>query len=162
ATLSAFLEDPHARYPDGRMPRLPLKKDDAREIAAYLLESSPPAGPEPEQAASTAADRSAIDAVVRRLGVSGLEAAGPALVREKRCLQCHEGLDGRVPEDIPIQAQALAHAGDAPDGCFSGRTLPRFSIDHATRAALAAYLAVAARERYPSPFEAGQRLLVRN
>ena len=35
--LAAFLGNPHGRYPDGRMPRLPVAPDVARDIAAYLL-----------------------------------------------------------------------------------------------------------------------------
>src|SRR5262249_33115223 len=35
--LVAFLQDPAIRYPDGRMPKLPVTADTARNIAAYLL-----------------------------------------------------------------------------------------------------------------------------
>src|SRR5262249_35452844 len=44
--LAAFLANPHARYPDGRMPRLPLTPDTARNIAAFLLLWSKPVGAE--------------------------------------------------------------------------------------------------------------------
>lgn len=37
AALAAFLANPSAHYPDGRMPRLPLTPQNARDIAAYLL-----------------------------------------------------------------------------------------------------------------------------
>src|SRR5206468_7030157 len=40
--LVTFLGNPHGRYPDGRMPRLPVSKDDARDIVAYLLLWSTP------------------------------------------------------------------------------------------------------------------------
>src|SRR5262249_26439160 len=43
AELAAFLTAPHTRYPDGRMPRLPVAADVARNIAAFLLEWSRPA-----------------------------------------------------------------------------------------------------------------------
>ena len=39
--LARFLADPHTRYPDGRMPRLPLAPKQARDVAAYLLLWSP-------------------------------------------------------------------------------------------------------------------------
>ena len=42
ADLAAFLGNPHGRYPDGRMPRLPVTPDEARDIAAYLLLWSKP------------------------------------------------------------------------------------------------------------------------
>ena len=91
----------------------------------------------------------------RRLGASGLRDAGRALVREKRCGQCHTGLGDEEPTaiDIPIRSAAA--------GCPSGRSIPRFTIDAPTRAALADYLASAPLETHPSPFETRQRLLER-
>src|SRR5207253_8977672 len=41
--LAAFLVNPHGRYPDERMPKLPLSPKVARDIAAYLLLWSKPA-----------------------------------------------------------------------------------------------------------------------
>ena len=35
--LARFLQNPRQRYPDGRMPRLPMSDDVAGDIAAYLL-----------------------------------------------------------------------------------------------------------------------------
>jgi mono/diheme cytochrome c family protein len=160
-SLSAFLADPQTRYPDGRMPQLPLGLEMARDIAAYLLKSSAPATADADQAVAEPVTTSEINAVAARLGVSGLEAAGGALMREKRCQQCHTGLAGEAvsPAAIPIQPpQDLA---DHARGCLSGRTLPRFVLDAETRKALATYLAVAAWENHPSPFEARQRLLNR-
>ena len=37
ADIATFLGNPHSRYPDGRMPRLPVTPAEARDIAAYLL-----------------------------------------------------------------------------------------------------------------------------
>jgi mono/diheme cytochrome c family protein len=49
ADLATFLGNPHGRYPDGRMPRLPVTPDQARDIAAYLLLwSKPTEHPAPE------------------------------------------------------------------------------------------------------------------
>ncbi len=47
-------------------------------------------------------------------------------------------------------------------GCLSGRTLPRFQLAADARHALAAYLAVSAKERHSSPFDARQQLLARS
>src|SRR5437899_328944 len=80
--LAAFLGNPHARYPDGRMPRLPVTPEAARDMAAFLLLWSRPAPREVEQAAPTPEE---VTRAARRLGVRGAKAAGEALVREKRC-----------------------------------------------------------------------------
>ena len=42
ADLVTFLGNPHGRYPDGRMPRLPVTNDQARDITAYLMLWSKP------------------------------------------------------------------------------------------------------------------------
>jgi glucose/arabinose dehydrogenase/cytochrome c2 len=150
--LAAFLRNPHARYPDGRMPRFPLTAETARNIAAYLLLWSRPAHADAESARAPTTEE--IDEVARRLGTSGRDAAGAALLREKRCTECHPGPDPAAPPDVPLKASAEA-------GCLSGRSLPRFAIDGPTRMALAAYRAVAAREKHPSAFAARQRQIER-
>ncbi len=150
--LAAFLTNPHARYPDGRMPRFPLTPDTARNIAAYLLLWSKPA--HIDGAAEKPPSEDEINAVARRLGVRGREAAGAALVKEKHCSQCHPGFSSDAPVDIPLKASGGA-------GCLSGRTLPRFVLDGPTRQAIAAYRAVAAWEKHPSPFAVRQRQVSR-
>ena len=62
--LAAFLGNPHSRYPDGRMPRLPMPLDSARDIAAYLLLWSKPA----QTADVKPPTAEEISAVSRRLG----------------------------------------------------------------------------------------------
>ncbi len=148
--LAAFLGNPHARYPDGRMPRLPVAQDMARDIAAYVSMWSKPARTEEAIKPPTAEE---IAAVSRRLDVRGVAASAAALLREKHCAQCHPGLGESIPADIPLKAL------DDSRGCLSGRTLPRFSVDAPTRKALAAYRTVAVREKHPSPFASRQRLL---
>jgi len=143
--LVAFLGNPQARYPDGRMPRIPVSTESARDIAAYLHLWS-----KPHEAPSEPPAQKEIDEVARRHRVSGVEAAGRALVREKRCAQCHPGMGDAAPADV-----AIRKPGDPCSG-------PRFSLDEDTRKALQAYLAVAARERHPSPFEERRRLLDRH
>jgi glucose/arabinose dehydrogenase/mono/diheme cytochrome c family protein len=150
AYLAAFLQDPASRYPDGRMPRLPVTADTARHIAAYLqflpTWKSPAGAPRAENAAEEEVAR-----VLRRLGVKDRQAAGAALLREKGCARCHPGIGEAPPGDVPLRE---------PAGCLSGKSpAPRFALDAATRRAIAAYLKVAGRETHPSPFAARQRLL---
>jgi glucose/arabinose dehydrogenase/cytochrome c551/c552 len=152
AELAAFLADPHRRYPDGRMPRLPMPPAVSGDLAAYLLLWSAPSRDAPVPEAPTAAE---VAAVVRRLGVRDRAAAGSALVRHKGCAACHPGLDPAPAADVPLK-----DAG-GQRGCAAGDTLPRYSLDGPTRRAVAAYREVAARERHPSAAEDGRRLLLR-
>jgi cytochrome c551/c552/glucose/arabinose dehydrogenase/cbb3-type cytochrome oxidase cytochrome c subunit len=148
--LAPFLTNPHARYPDGRMPRLPVTPETARDITAYLLLWS---GPTSNLPAVTAPTREEIDAVVRRLKVRNQAAAGLALMQQKGCAVCHPGLDATRPLDIPITRD------QSGAGCLTGKGLPRFALDADTLLGLEAYRKVAARETHPSPFAARQRLL---
>lgn len=150
--LAAFLANPHGRYPDGRMPRLPLSPEAARDITAYLLLWSKPrprpeAKPEPPPTADEAR------AVARRLGTSGATATAAALLRAKGCSGCHPGVGDSQPADVPLTKPA------ADRGCLSERGLPRYALDVPTRQAIAAYLAVAPRENHPSPPAARQQHL---
>lgn len=149
--LGTFLCNPRGRYPDGRMPCLPVPPDAARDIAAFLLMWSKPTET-PLPSAPTAEE---MRTALRRLGVPNRNAAAGFLIRQKRCAQCHPGLGAGVPDDVPLTAN------EDTRGCLSGRTLPRFTIDSATRKAIAAYRTVANRERHPSPFAARQRQLER-
>jgi hypothetical protein len=148
AQLAAFLGNPKLRYPDGRMPCIPVPPNAARDMAAFLLLWSKPAvsdlpPTEPVQ-------QTEIDAAAKRLGVRGLEAAGQALLREKRCVHCHAGLGESVAAEIPIKTPAADCRG------------PRFTLDADTRTELAAYLSVAARDRHPSDFDARRRKIERS
>src|SRR5262249_11621333 len=72
---ATFLGNPQARYPDGRMPRLPVEPKTARDIAAYLLFWSKPSddpAPAPEPKAEEVRD------LARRLGVSSRSRDGIA------------------------------------------------------------------------------------
>ncbi len=150
--LAAYLSNPQSRYPDGRMPRLPLTPEMTRDLAAYLLEYSPatknesapvkpPTGPE-------------IAAVAKRLNSRNQPTAvATALLAEKGCAQCHTGLGPSVPHDLPLRADAFA------GGCLAGNTLPRFKLEGAERKAVLAYLPIAASEKHLSPFASRQRLL---
>ncbi len=147
--LAVFLRNPHGRYPDGRMPRLPITPETARDIAAYLLLWSKPASEESPGGPPTQAE---INAVARRLGVRS-SAAGTALLEQKRCGVCHPGIASGIPADVAINS-----AGD-DRGCLADNAIPRYSLDAKTREAIAAYRGVAAREVYPSPFMSRQRQL---
>ncbi len=149
--LAAFLRNPHSRYPDGRMPRLPIAAHEARDLTAYLLLWSRPTAEPAREAVPTAAEVATLQA---RLHVSNRRAAAAALLKEKGCTACHPGLGSVVP-------QALALAADSRKGCLSGRSGPRFTLDDATRRAVRAYLAVAGAENHPSAVEDRRRLLDR-
>jgi mono/diheme cytochrome c family protein/glucose/arabinose dehydrogenase len=148
AELTAFLGNPQSRYPDGRMPRLPLTPESARDITAYLLlwSKRTPAdsdikAPSPEE----------IQEVSRRIGVRGHKETAAAVLREKRCAQCHPGIGDGIAADIPI--------ADDRKSCLGSESLPRYKVSAQTRRAITAYRTVAASEKHPSPFAARQRLI---
>jgi hypothetical protein len=153
AELAKFLEDPHGRYPDGRMPRMPLSPAQARDIAAYLLlwsKALPPA------AAVVAPAPAESEDVVRRLGAKNRSDAALVLMSQRGCTACHSGLG-----EIRLANHALQKTNDS-SGCLSPKgDAPRFAMDAATRRAITAYLEVAGQEKHPSPFSAGQERLAR-
>jgi mono/diheme cytochrome c family protein len=153
--LAAFLGNPHVRYPDGRMPRLPVGPDAARDIAAYLLLWSKPST---SPAAGGAPTEPEIRELGRRLGVSARSTDGlaTALIKERGCNVCHSGLGATTPRDIPLPPGGRR-------GCLTGQGagVPRFTMGDPTREALTAYLQVALREVHSSPFTARQRHLAR-
>lgn len=151
--LAAFLGNPQARYPDGRMPRLPIAPKTARDLAAYLLLWSKPAPPHAERDDYTPPTPQEIAALSRRLRARGLTETAQAILREKGCAQCHPGLGQSHPTNIPLAKV------DEERGCLSGKSGPRFQLDPPTRKAIAAYLQVAAKENHPAPFAARQRLI---
>ncbi|HYF00793.1 MAG TPA: cytochrome c, partial [Planctomycetota bacterium] len=87
--LAAFLSDPHARYPDGRMPALRLEPAQARDLAAYLLSGAPPAPEEPAEA----------------------EEGGRERLVSRKCAACHPGLEGPSTYDVPMRAPSAVCAG---------------------------------------------------
>src|SRR5262249_4384885 len=131
AHLATFLQAPAGRYPDGRMPKLPVDAGTARDIAAYLLMwSKPAAAPPPAPGKGREVQRA-----LRRLGSADRHAGGAALVREKGCARCHAGLGESAPGSILIR-QAT--------GCLEGKgSAPRFTLDGPTRRGITAYWKVA-------------------
>jgi glucose/arabinose dehydrogenase/cbb3-type cytochrome oxidase cytochrome c subunit len=146
--LAAFLQAPANRYPDGRMPKLPVSADTARHISTYLLMWAKPAA---SPAATPPVTENEVQQVLRRLGTANRYAAGAALVREKGCARCHSGIGEATAASIPLGQEM---------GCLDGKApAPRFTLDDSTRQAIKAYLNVAGQEKHPSPFAARQRLL---
>ncbi|WP_169981029.1 cytochrome c family protein, partial [Tautonia rosea] len=152
--LVSFLGNPHARYPDGRMPRLPVSPTESKDITAYLLMWSPSLKRERGIETPTPEE---IRAVARRLGVRGGGAeVATALMTERGCMSCHPGLGLGSPRDIPF-------SGKVTHGCLEriGDDGPRYTLDDPTHDAITAYLAVASMEIHPSPFDTRQRHLSR-
>jgi cytochrome c551/c552 len=143
ADIATFLGHPHGRYPDGRMPRLPVSPAEARDIAAYLLLWSKPSElpaaepPKPEE----------LQTAFKKLGVRDQASAATALLREKGCTACHTGLGDSRPKDVPIQNAKVACRGVA------------YPLE--TQKLIAPYLAVAASEKHPSAFAERQQRLQR-
>lgn len=78
AELAAFLQNPAARYPDGRMPTLPMTEPQARDMAAFLLAWSRPSPPEDPVPAIP-------------------------LQRSLRCAACHAGVEPAGVDEVPIR-----------------------------------------------------------
>src|SRR5262249_32550979 len=133
--LATFLGNPHGRYPDGRMPRVPATPDQARDIAAYLLLWSKPT----EVPVAEPPTPKEIQDAARRRGTRDQHSAAAVLLRDKGCTACHTGLGESRPRDVPIKSAA--------GGCLGDKAATRFAFDAETRTALAAYLAVAGQDR---------------
>ncbi len=145
--LTAFLGNPHGRYPDGRMPRLPVTPDQARDIAAYLSLWSKPS----ELAKVDSPSQDEIQAAARRLGARDAKSAAETLLRDKGCATCHTGLGDSKPRDLPITA--------TDRGCLGEKAGPRFALNAETTKELLAYLAVARNEKHDSPYVSRQTRL---
>jgi len=147
--LAEFLQKPHVRYPDGRMPSLRVTESEARNIAAYLLLwSKPIAAPKHPMP-----DEGEVAVVLKRLEASDSANAAKKLIFQKNCAACHTGLEKSTTQDIPIQKR------DA--GCLAGKTLPRFSFAASQNNDLAVYLQFATADKFASPVYERQRRLNR-
>jgi mono/diheme cytochrome c family protein len=144
ADIVTFLGNPHARYPDGRMPRLPVTPAEARDIAAYLLMWSKPSdvpaveAPKPQE----------LQDGFKRLGARDQTGAAAVLLREKGCTACHTGLGDSRPRAVPIK--------DTKGECHGATYAPE-----SVKRPVGAYTAIAASEKYPSPFADRQQRLER-
>jgi mono/diheme cytochrome c family protein/glucose/arabinose dehydrogenase len=148
AHLAAFLLDPSGRYPDKRMPRFPIAREQAANLTAFLqMWSTPATAEEPINHPATNAE---VLAVAHRLGVSGAD-AGPSLLQAKGCVRCHPGLGAVTSASVPIR--------NSQRGCLSGRSGPRFTLDRATCHAIEAFLTRSGAEKPPSLFVRRQQRL---
>src|SRR5262249_25230857 len=114
AELAAFLADPQGRYPDGRMPKLPLDAATARNIQAFLLLWSKPSA----VAAVEAPRPDELRDAVKRVGAEDPARAAVALMKQKGCGACHAGVD-QVTPGHPVASAPGSR------GCLSAKTLPR-------------------------------------
>jgi mono/diheme cytochrome c family protein len=125
--LVAFLKDPLAARPGGRMPDLHLDHFEAGDIVAYLLrgQTGPPPAP-PTDAA--------------------LVARGRSLFVEHRCHACHDTGETHVPPSLLPLARTRSDAG-----CLSGETgpWPHYPLSEPQRAALRGAIAEEAKTLAP-------------
>lgn len=149
ADLVTFLGNPHGRYPDGRMPRLPVANGDARDIVAFILLWSKPT----ELPVAEVPTANELQEAFCRLGVRDAKAASANLLRDRGCMSCHTGIGDSNPRDTAIKS--------ADAGCMGEKAGPRFALSPEQRKAIAAYLAGAAEEKHASPYTTRQQKLAR-
>lgn len=141
--LAAFLADPRASHPDGRMPSLELEADEARDLAAYLVE----------------AFGAALDEAPDDPAANGDAARGREAFTALGCQACHalEGLDASAA------APALVDL-DPERGCLdpgSART-PRYDLDEGETGLLRRGLEAARNARdVRAPLDEAERALER-
>ncbi|MAG93150.1 MAG: hypothetical protein CMJ48_05310 [Planctomycetaceae bacterium] len=132
--LVAFLEDPHAARPSGRMPNMQLSHWEAIDIAQYLLggfkKRTSPAPPFQPDAA--------------------LAEKGKLRFSELGCGRCHEDAEPRPESRLP----ALTGA-NSDKGCLSRETgkWPSYSLDQSQRRAIRGAIA-----RAPTEFTDQQQI----
>lgn len=140
-SLADFLADPLARLPDGGMPSLALKEDEARHVASYLVERWGPAsegGP------------AALEPKERARAERAFVARG--------CGACHE----LGPELAPAHTAPALDALDATRGCLDPThpSVPRYALEPSERRALALGLrTVREASGAPAPIDAARRRL---
>jgi mono/diheme cytochrome c family protein len=128
ASLTAFLQDPLAARPSGRMPDSHLEHAEAGDIASYLLrEQEAPLEPFQPDAA--------------------LAASGKQLFVEHRCHACHNTGEKIAPP--ALSALSKLRSGE---GCLSGKrgAWPHYPLSENQRASLRAALAEEGREWTPA------------
>ena len=120
--LGAFIFDPLKVRPDGRMPKVAMEKQDAIDIAGYLLEFQGSDGRLDGPVVAVVADKA-------------LVMAGRKVVTEARCAACHD-----LPKDVAVAPVALKKA---EGGCLEAGHVkgPRYALSDAQRAALKLFLA---------------------
>ena len=120
-SLSAYIFEPLKVRTDGRMPKIAMEKQDAVDIAGYLLEFQGSDG-----RLDVAIDQVALD--VKRV------AAGRKAVITARCAACHD-----LPKDVAAAPVALKKT---EGGCLDAEHTkgPRYQLSVAQRASLKLFL----------------------
>ncbi len=128
ASLAAFLKDPLATRPGGRMPDCQLEPLEAREIASYLLrgQMAPPEIFEPD---------------------ATLAARGKEVFAEHRCHACHSTGDRTELPTLPALSQLRSD-----QGCLSETpgAWPRYPLSHDQRSSLRGALAAESKSWTPT------------
>jgi mono/diheme cytochrome c family protein len=137
ASLTAFLKDPLAARPSGRMPDSHLEHPEAEDIASYLLrEQKTPLEPFRADAA--------------------LAARGKALFTEHRCHACHSTGEKTAPPSLAPLAKLRT-----TEGCLSGKrgAWPHYPLSPEQKTAMTA--AIGESGKTWTPAEQAQLPLVR-
>ena len=121
-SLGAFILDPLKVRTDGRMPKIVMDRQDAIDIAGYLLEFQGSDGRLDNPIEGTAADKA-------------LAIAGRKAVISAQCAACHE-----LPKDAAAKPFALKKT---EGGCLDAGHVkgPRYALSEAQRASLKLFLA---------------------
>lgn len=121
-SLGAFILDPLKVRTDGRMPKTAMEKQDAIDLAGYLLEFQSSDGRLDQPVVSVVTDKT-------------LAIAGRKAVIEARCAACHE-----LPKDAAAKPVALKKN---EGGCLDADHAkgPRYALSDAQRASLKLFLA---------------------
>ena len=121
-SLASFIVDPLKVRTDGRMPKTTMVKQDAIDIAGYLLEFQGSDGRTDVPVVSLAADKN-------------LAIAGRKAVIAAQCAACHD-----LPKDAVAQPVALEKT---EGGCLDADHAkgPRYALSEAQRVALKLFLA---------------------
>ena len=121
-SLGAFILDPLKVRTDGRMPKIVMERQDAIDIAGYLLEFQGSDGRLDNPVVSIAADKA-------------LAIAGRKAVIAAQCAACHD-----LPKDAAAKPVAL---NKSEGGCLDADHAkgPRYALSDAQRASLKLFLA---------------------
>lgn len=139
--LAAFLTDPLATRPGGRMPSLNLTEAEARALAAYLDSVT-------SRTVSGAPAETAFEMNV------ALARRGRERFAEFGCAACHETVAGAPPVTSQLRAPSFAQLNaDAASGCLSEKPrhpAPRYLLSAEQREAVRTTLRERARLRQPT------------
>ncbi len=127
-SLTAFLENPHATRPSGRMPNMSLSHWEAVDLASYLLIHQTNQSNSPAATAATAASEDLVE-------------LGRMRFVELRCVNCHEP-DNKQNHALAQPLDELSEALGTDRGCLSldpARSV-QFAMTETQRSEIAAAL----------------------